>query len=316
MRDLIREHMAYLRVEKGLAANSLVSYGRDLEKLRRWADARGKQLTELGHSEIAVWCRWLSESGLAPRSIARTISTVRGFYSFLLRDGLIREDPLAHIETLKSTQAMPRVLDAEEVERLLSAVDVKSPEGVRDRALIELLYATGLRVSELVGLRVGEIDLEQGLLSCNGKGSKQRYVPVGRSALKWLAHYEQARIDILAERTTTFLFISKAGTVLTRQQVWQIIKQHAEQVGLVNVSPHVLRHSFATQLMQHGADSRSVQAMLGHSDLATTQLYTHMTSRHLRATYDLYHPRANWLESRDVKENKKLETYAVEIEPG
>lgn len=298
-RDLIREHLAYLRVEKGLAANSLISYAHDMERLQQWADACGKQLSELRRGEIASWSRWLSEQGLAPRSVARAVSTVRGFYGFLLRDGLIKEDPLACIETPQAIHAMPKVLDSDEVERLLSAVNIDSPAGVRDRTIIELLYATGLRVSELVALRVGEIDPEQGLLTCKGKGSKHRRVPIGRSALQWLARYQQVRNLLLAERVSTFLFISNSGAGLTRQQVWQSMKQHAKRAGLEDVSPHVLRHSFATHLMQHGADSRSVQALLGHSDLATTQLYTHMTNQHLRATYDFYHPRAGTIQSRE-----------------
>ncbi len=292
MRDLIREHMAYLRVEKGLAQNSLASYRRDLEKLCAWARVCGREVEALSRAEMAGWGRWLSQGGLSPRSIARAMSTARGFYNFLLRDGLIKEDPLAGLDAPQSAQRLPTVLTCEEMERLLAAVETGTAEGVRDRALFELLYATGLRVSELVGLKVGDVELERGLLSCQGKGSKQRRVPVGRAALLWLRDYAAARAKLLSGGTSTFLFVTKAGRRLTRQQVWQQLKRYAERANLEHVSPHVLRHSFATHLMQRGADSRSVQALLGHSDLATTQLYTHMSSQHLRATYDLCHPRA------------------------
>lgn len=300
MRDIIREYLAYLRVEKGLAANSLTSYGRDLERLRQWVEANGEQLLEIRRTEMAAWCRSLSEAGLAPRSVARTISSVRGFYSFLLRDGLIKEDPLACIASPQVTSAMPRVLSGEDIERLLAVIDLQTFEGIRDRALIELLYATGLRVSEVIALRVCEIDAAQGLLTCKGKGNKHRRVPIGRSALYWLAQYQTARGGLQAAgRSATCLFNDKTGGVLSRQQVWHSIKRYAVRAGLQGVSPHILRHSFATHLMQHGADSRSVQALLGHSDLATTQIYTHMTSRHLRATYDLFHPRAGKPDKRD-----------------
>lgn len=292
MRDFVSEYMAYLRVEKGLAANSLASYERDLGKLAEWAHICGKELHTLGRAELAGWSRWLTQKGLAPRSVARAISSARGLFNLLLRDGHIREDPMAGLDAPQSARPMPTVLNSEEIEQLLSAVATDSPAGVRDRALLELLYATGLRVSELIALRVNDVETERGLLTCRGKGSKQRRVPVGRSALCWLVRYRPARAALLAGRANVFLFVSDSGKPLTRQQVWQQLRKLAAQVGLRHVSPHVFRHSFATHLMQQGADSRSVQALLGHSDLATTQLYTHMTSQHLRATYDQYHPRA------------------------
>ena len=292
MRDLIREHLAYLQVEKGLAANSLASYGRDLAKLRRWALLCGLEVEALGRAEMSGWSKWLSQTGLGPRSIARAVSTARGFFNFLLRDGLIKDDPLAGLEAPQALRRLPTVLTLEEVERLLAAVSTDTAAGVRDRALLELLYATGLRVSELVSLKLSDVDMEGGVLSCHGKGSKQRRVPVGRSALRWLQEYGQARRSLLSGRVSAYLFVTQGGATMTRQQVWHRIKKIAAVAGLRAVSPHVLRHSFATHLMQHGADSRSVQALLGHSDLATTQLYTHMSSQHLRETYDLCHPRA------------------------
>jgi integrase/recombinase XerD len=292
MRDLIREHMAYLRIEKGLSQNSLAGYGRDLEKLREWARACGREVQALSRAEMAGWSRWLNQKGLTPRSVARALSAARGFYSFLLRDGLIAEDPLAGIDAPQSARTLPKVLSCEEIEQLLASVDTSTAEGLRDRAMLELLYATGLRVSELLALKSADLEVERGLLTCQGKGSKQRRVPVGRVALQWLRDYARARRELLAGRASAHLFVTRAGRVLTRQQVWQRLRKYALGAGLRDVSPHVLRHSFATHLIQRGADSRTVQALLGHSDLATTQLYTHMSSQHLRATYDSCHPRA------------------------
>ncbi|HEX8071390.1 MAG TPA: site-specific tyrosine recombinase [Pyrinomonadaceae bacterium] len=292
MRDLLREHMAYLRVEKGLAANTLLSYGRDLEKLRAWGGKRGKELHALSRADMLGWYRWLVESGLAPRSLARAVSAARGFFHFLLRDGLIKEDPMAGLEAPAALNALPKALSLEEIERLLGQIDVQTPEGLRDRALFELLYATGLRVSEACGLKLSDIDFERGLLSCQGKGSKQRRVPVGRSALAWLDAYRPARQTLRAEGDSAYLFVRRGDGRMTRQQVWQRLRLYAAAAGLRHATPHTLRHSFATHLIQRGADSRSVQALLGHSDLATTQLYTHMTGQHLRSTYDRFHPRA------------------------
>ena len=293
MRNFISEYLAFLRVEKGLAFNSLISYERDLQKLTAWAESCGKDTAALSRVEMSGWSRQLTRAGLSPRSIARAVSTARGFFNFLLRDGHIKEDPMAGLDAPQSVPRMPRVLNSEELERLLTAIDVDTPVGVRNRAILELLYATGLRVSELTALRLGDVDIERGLLSCRGKGSKSRRVPIGRSALQWLQSYKHARALLLAGRASTLLFINNSARPLSRQQIWQLLYKLALRADLEHISPHVLRHTFATHLMQQGADSRSVQALLGHSDLATTQLYTHMTSQHLRATYDQCHPRAS-----------------------
>jgi integrase/recombinase XerD len=292
MRDLIREHLDYLRVEKGLARHTLASYALDLDKLRRWAELCGKDVSALTRADMSRWGRWLSESGLATRSAARAISTARGFFTYLLRDGVIREEPMAGLDSPQAFRALPKVLSCTEIEQVLAAVNTETHAGIRDRTILEFLYATGLRVSELVALKVCDVEAERGLLTCHGKGSKQRRVPIGRSALCWLERYMRARSALTAGRGAPYLFVSAGGRALTRQQVWQCVKHYGSVAGLAHVSPHVLRHSFATHLMQNGADSRSVQALLGHSDLATTQIYTHMTTHHLRATYDRYHPRA------------------------
>jgi integrase/recombinase XerD len=292
MRDLIREYTSYLRIEKGLAQNTLLSYGRDLARLRRWAEVCGREVQDLSRVEMAGWSRWLNNQGLSPHSIARAISAARGLYSYLLRDGFVTEDPMSGVDTPQKGHTLPTYLTREEVERLLAAVEVDTPEGIRNRTILELLYATGLRVSELTKLQLSAIDRERGLLFCQGKGSKQRYVPIGRSALVWLLRFEQARIMLLCGRSSNFLFVSRSGVPISRQTVWRLLRHYARRAGLQCVSPHSLRHTFATHLIQHGADTRSVQAMLGHSDLGTTQIYTHITSQHLRGTYDIHHPRA------------------------
>lgn len=301
-RDLIGEYFAYLRVEKGLSANTLSNYSHDLSKLREFGEKSQKPVEALNKKDLSEGFKLLTQSGLSPRSIARTLSSLRGFYKFLLRDGFIREDPLAHVSAPQMSKHLPRFLTEDEVGRLLNAPDVSTTEGVRDRAMLELLYATGLRVSELTGLISTDINLERGLLSCRGKGSKQRFIPIGKSALSWLEEYLRVRSQLTRDRQVKAFFVRDGGGVLTRHHFWGILRHYTESLGLDNVSPHTLRHSFATHLMQHGADSRSVQALLGHSDLATTQIYTHLSKEHLRQTYDDFHPRAAYkAEKRDIE---------------
>ena len=291
-RDLIREYLSFLQVEKGLSKNSLESYRRDLARLRAAAEGQGCEPHLLGKAELTQFVMSLSREGLAPPSVARALSAVRGFYRFLLLDGHIKADPSADIARPQGGQKLPRFLTQVEMERVLEAPDTSTPEGVRDRALVELLYATGLRVSELVSLDTASVDVDRGVLFCTGKGSKQRRVPVGRSALEWLQRYQAARRVLLAGRESPRLFVVYLGRPLTRQNVWAMLKRAAEKAGVEGVTPHVLRHSFATHLLEHGADTRSVQAMLGHSDLATTQIYTHVTSERIRSVYEKHHPRA------------------------
>jgi integrase/recombinase XerD len=291
-RDLIREYLLYLQVEKGLAASSVESYRGELEKLRAWASASARAPEALGQEELKQFVMSLTRAGLSPRSVGRALSTVRGFYRFLLVDGHLKTDPTANLVSPQAGQKLPRFLTEEEMGQLLNAPDISTAEGVRDRTLMELLYATGLRVSELVSLTRRSIDLERGLLTCTGKGSKQRHVPVGRGALSWLQKYQAARRVLLGGKESERLFVAGGGRALTRQVVWTTLRHYAEGVSLRGVSPHVLRHSFATHLLEHGADTRSVQAMLGHSDLATTQIYTHVTGERLRNVYEKHHPRA------------------------
>lgn len=290
-RNLVREYLTYLQVEKGLAGNSLQSYRRDLVRLEEWAARSGKQVEELARTDLRAWIASLSREGLAPSSVSRATSAARGFYRFLMLDGHIKRHPAEDLDTPQGSAHLPRFLSEDEMERLLAAPDTATEEGLRDRAILELMYASGLRISELVSLKTSDVDMDAGLLSCHGKGSKERRIPVGKSASRWLELYRTAR----ARRSRTHdprLFVTSLGAPLTRQSVWAAIKRYSERASLEHVSPHTLRHSFATHLIQRGADSRSVQSLLGHSDISTTQIYTHITDRHLRATYNRHHPRA------------------------
>lgn len=291
-RDLVREYLLYLQVEKGLSLNSIASYRRDMAHLRAWAQQCGREPQALDKSDATQFIMSLARKGLSPRTVGRILSATRGFFRFLLLDGHIKTDPTAELATPQTAQKLPRFLTEEEMERLLGAPDTTEPEGVRDRAIIELLYATGLRVSELVSLTTGSIDVDRGVLHCTGKGSKQRRVPVGRDALNWLGKYAKARRILCDGRESNRLFVGAGGRALTRQMVWALLKKHSANAKIPGVSPHVLRHSFATHLLEHGADTRSVQAMLGHSDLATTQIYTHVSGERLRTVYERFHPRA------------------------
>lgn len=290
-RNLVREYLTYIQVEKGLAANSLESYRRDLARLEEWASRMGRRAEDLARTDLRAWIASLSREGLAPTSVRRATSAARGFYRFLMLDGHIKHHPAEDLDTPQGINYLPRFLSEDEMERLLDVPDTATEEGLRDRAMLELMYASGLRISELISLKAVDVDLEAGLLSCHGKGSKERKIPIGKSATRWLELYRAARL----RRSRTHdprLFVNSLGAPLTRQTVWASIKRHSERAGLENVSPHTLRHSFATHLLQRGADSRSVQSLLGHSDISTTQIYTHITDLHLRATYNRHHPRA------------------------
>ena len=290
-RDLAREFLTYIQVEKGLARHTIQSYAHDLKRLETWAAKAGKTLPELTRPDLRKWIASLSREGLAPSSIARLVSAARGFFRFLMIDGHIRIQPTEDLDTPQRFAYLPKFLTEDEIDRLFAAPDISTDEGIRDRTMIELMYAAGLRVSELVGLKSTDIEIHAGLVLCHGKGSKERRVPIGKSAIHWLQQYAAVK----ASNGTTnslFLFLHH-GRPTNRQFAWSMIKRLAKTAGLQEISPHTLRHSFATHLIQHGADSRSVQALLGHSDISTTQIYTHITDRHLRNAYDRHHPRAH-----------------------
>ncbi len=291
-RDLGREFLRYLRVERGLSPNTLEAYERDLKKLVKFAEGRGRELVTVERADVLAFIKALRESGLEPQSLARTLVTVRNLYKFLILDGHIHHDPTVNVESPRSWQTLPKFLTKEEIEKLLEEPDVTTDEGIRDRAMTELLYASGLRVSEMVSLKLSDVDLDTGLVTCLGKGSKERRVPVGRSAVEWIRRYLPARRRLAGDRNEERLFVTSRGTPMTRQVYWRRLVDYGERARLGRITPHMLRHTFATHLLEHGADLRSVQMMLGHGDISTTQIYTHVTNERLREAFKKFHPRA------------------------
>ena len=287
-------YLDHLRVERGLAENSLMAYGRDLRRLVLFARKAHKDVLGLKQQDLSACIQALRAEGLQARSVARWVHGVRGFYRFALREGLLEVDPMENLKAPRSFPALPRYLTGAEVDQLLEAPDTKTVLGVRDRAILEVLYATGLRVSELIGLRPQDLDLGLGVLTCFGKGRKERLVPLGRAAREWVKRYlSEARGSLARGQKEPNLFLSARGRKLSRMGLWQIVRRHALAKGLERtLTPHVLRHSFATHLLERGADLRALQAMLGHQDISTTQIYTHITRERLRAVYDRFHPRA------------------------
>jgi integrase/recombinase XerD len=285
-----------LTVERRLAANSVESYARDLRLLATRAAGDGRPLDALSRQDLEAFVRDLMAEGRSPRSVARAIACYRGFYRFLVVDGRLPASPAEDLRPPRAWKALPRYLSVEEVDRLLAQPDVATPRGVRDRALVELLYATGMRVSELLGLRPADVNLEASYLTCTGKGDKQRIVPIGDEAGAWVRRYlTESRPALLGRRTSPRLFVNarRGGPGLTRVGFWKILKQYGRAAGLrTTLSPHVLRHSFATHLLERGADLRAIQMMLGHADLSTTQIYTHVLEQRMRSIYDRFHPRA------------------------
>lgn len=290
-RDFIREYLSYLQVEKGLAKNSLESYGRDLLKLQIWVDKNNFDLLKLTRKDLREWLIDLAGENLSENSKRRIVSALRGFYKFLMFDGHIKKNPAEDLDAPQKGFYLPKFLNQADVEKLFLVPDVSGEIGLRDRAILELMYACGLRVSEAVDLKMSDIDLDAGILTCTGKGSKTRKIPVGTSAVEWLKSYL-----VLRRRKENIeiqnLFVTALSRPLNRQIIFLFIKEYSEKIGLQDVSPHTLRHSFATHLVQNSADIRSVQQMLGHADISTTQIYTHITDAHLRKTYEKFHPRA------------------------
>jgi integrase/recombinase XerD len=290
----IDSYISYLRDVRRMSPNTVASYARDLAGLATYADSRSHPVEELDRRELEAYVRQLRSAGLSPRSVARAIACIRGYYRFLLLEKRIDADPGEDLHAPRAWPALPKYLGLDEVDRLLAQPDVATPRGLRDKALIELLYATGLRVTELLGLRPGDINLDAGYLTCIGKGDKQRIVPLGHSAADWVRRYlHEARPQLLKKRKSAWLFVNaKAGTQLSRVGFWKVLKEYGIKAGVSReLSPHVLRHSFATHLLERGADLRAIQMMLGHADLSTTQIYTHVLEARLRTVYDRFHPR-------------------------
>lgn len=289
-------YLTHLTVERRLAANSIESYARDLQALVEYAAGRNTSIDALSLEDLEAFVRDMMASGRSPRSVARGIACYRGFYRFLVIEGRIKSSPADDLRPPRAWKTLPRYLAVDDVDRLIAQPNVDTPRGLRDRALIELLYATGMRVSELVSLRPSDINLEASYLTCIGKGDKQRIVPIGDEAADWVQKYlRQSRPALLRKRSSPRLFVNArgGGPGLSRVGFWKILKGYARQAGLSRtLSPHVLRHSFATHLLERGADLRAIQMMLGHADLSTTQIYTHVLEQRMRAVYDRFHPRA------------------------
>ena len=295
MQDFVSDFIAYLSVERGLARNTLESFGRDLRQYQDYLKAqRTPQPEAVSRETIVNYLLHLQEEGKATATIARRLAALKAFYQYLVRERLLQDDPTRNLESPKLERRLPHVLTVAEVEEMLRQPDPGQPAGLRDRAMLELLYATGIRVSELVSLNLGDVNLQQGYLRCLGKGSKERLVPIGSFALKSLESYVgQARGRLLRDPKEQCLFVNHHGHRLTRQGFWKIVKRYAQQARIErSITPHTLRHSFATHLLENGADLRSVQELLGHADISTTQIYTHLTRARLKEVYVRAHPRA------------------------
>jgi integrase/recombinase XerD len=285
----------FCRIEKGLSDNSLQAYSADLSRFVAFLQTSGGNSTApIDVERLRDYLDHLNRTGLGSRSVARHLTTLRSFYGYLLREGVTSQDPTEHLRAPRQWQTIPKFLNLEEIDKIAAAIDRSKPTGLRDRAMLDLLFATGLRVSELCRVSISELDAQLGVLRATGKGNKQRLVPVGKQALQSIDEYlKGGRSQLLKGRASRFLFVTARGGGLTRQAFWKLLAVHARKAGIFHgITPHVLRHSFATHLLEGGADLRSVQVMLGHADISTTQIYTHVMRSRLRDTISRHHPRA------------------------
>ena len=294
MTDVVVEYLGALQAERGASRNTLSAYRRDLTDFTQFLNAQHRSLRRASPDDIVGYLARLRTRGLRPASVARRISALRGLYKHLVREGELRRDPTENLEAPSRTRSLPRTLSREVVAALIESPDLKEPRGVRDRSVLELLYATGMRASECLGLTLDDVNLSTGYVVCMGKGRKQRLVPVGGEAAQWVSRYlRDVRPLYTRVRDSGRLFVNPRGGRLSRQSLWTIVRHAAARAGLrQRISPHVLRHSFASHLLEGGADLRSIQAMLGHADIATTQIYTHLPSATLLTMYRRFHPRA------------------------
>lgn len=295
MEEEIRQFIVYLGVEKGLSQNTQAAYRRDLNKFMDYLKGKGiSSLEEVTRSQIVAYLAFLLDYGAAPASVARNLSSIKTFYRFLINEGLIKDNPTENLESPRLKRKLPGVLTVDEVDRLLTMPDPVKPLGIRDRAMFELMYASGMRVSELLALKVDDVNLSAGFAHCMGKGKKERIVPINQTAIEWVTRYltrtRPMLLNDLGERT---LFLNAHGQPMTRQGFWKLLSGYARKANIEKeVTPHTLRHSFATHLLENGADLRAVQEMLGHADIGTTQIYTHLTRSRIREVYNASHPRA------------------------
>ena len=292
----LEDYMHFLKVERQLAKNTIISYRRDLEDYIDFTNNAGfETIDEIGRQDILIYLHKLSEDGKTARTVSRHISSIRSFHQFLLREKVTTGDPTVHLDLPKIEQKLPRVLSMNDVSQLIDAPDRSKPQGIRDNALLEILYGTGMRVSELIGLDVDDIHLSMGFVRVFGKGGKERIIPLGSQAIKACTIYldEVRPVFIKKQRGIDALFVNMRGNRLTRQGCWKLLKGYALNTGLQKeLTPHILRHSFATHLIENGADLRAVQEMLGHADISTTQIYTHVSRARLKEVYVKFHPRA------------------------
>jgi integrase/recombinase XerD len=289
----LRVFLEFLSVEKGLSSNTLLSYSQDLKKLFLFLKKGKKPWLKAGEEDLIRFIHFQSRTGLSSRSMARLISSLKGFYKFLVREDAVKRNPAANLSSPKSWRSLPKFLTVEEVEILLNQPDERDVRGIRDKAMLELIYAAGLRVTELLTLKPEDLNLDDRFLLCMGKGGKQRIIPIGEAASRAVRKYLAKGRPKLLKRPSEFLFLTSRGKAFTRQGFWKLLRVYARKAGLEpKISPHILRHSFATHLLERGADLRSVQLMLGHSQITTTQIYTHVSRQRIRHLYDKYHPRA------------------------
>ncbi|HHY12044.1 MAG TPA: site-specific tyrosine recombinase XerD [Firmicutes bacterium] len=295
MESLIQEFIEYLGHERGLATNTLESYGRDLRQYCGFlSEGTSHTLETASQATIVAYLMLLRKQGKATATIARRLAALKAFYQFMLRENYVTEDPTGDLSSPKLERKLPRVLTVAEVDKLLNQPDTSNPAGIRDKAMLEVLYATGIRVSELVNLNLDDLDFQEGFVRCIGKGSKERVVPMGEIAVDSLKSYlSKGRSKLVSNPKERALFLNHHGRRLTRQGFWKIVKKYAAQLSIrKEITPHTLRHSFATHLLENGADIRAVQEMLGHADISTTQIYTHVTKDRLKDVYARSHPRA------------------------
>ncbi|MDH3514485.1 MAG: site-specific tyrosine recombinase XerD [Gammaproteobacteria bacterium] len=292
-KELVERFCDALWLQEGLSANTLEAYRRDLEGLDRWIVKRGNSLASASRADLLEYLSSNVGRGARPRTTARLLSSLRRFYGYLVREDKIKTDPTALIDSPKLGRPLPKSLTETQVEKLLESPDITKPLGLRDRAMLETLYATGLRVSELVGLTLSQASLTQGVVRVIGKGDKERLVPLGEEAVEWISRYlSEARPRLVRRRTTDALFATARGGPMTRQAFWHNLRTHTKNAGIqTKLSPHTLRHAFATHLLNHGADLRVVQMLLGHADLSTTQIYTHVAQARLKTLHEQHHPR-------------------------
>lgn len=295
MEGYVTEFINYLAVERGLAQNTLESYGRDLRQFHSYLqNSQMDLLKDSSRNTILNYLNSLQTKGRAVSTISRNLAAIKSFYQYLVRERYLEKDPAANLESPKLEKKLPRILTIQEVEELLKQPNAFLPTGLRDKAMLELLYATGIRVSELISLNISDVNLDMGYIKCFGKGSKERIVPLGSIAAKCVQEYtNKGRNKLVRTYEESALFVNHHGNRLTRQGFWKIIKKYAQEANIIKeITPHTLRHSFATHLLENGADLRSVQEMLGHADISTTQIYTHVTKNRLKEVYDKTHPRA------------------------